>query len=66
MKSVFRTSIVIESKFDPRVHKSGMLGAREVYALIDAANQVDGHAEYVKLQVEEVQVVKVLTIQDIE
>ena len=66
MKSVYRTSIIIESKFDPRVHQSGMLGAREVHALIDAANQVDGQAEYVKLQVEEVQVVKALTVHDIE
>ena len=66
MKPVYRTSIIIESKFDPRVHKSGMLGAREVHALIDSANQVDGHAEYVKLQVEEVQVVKAITIHDIE
>ena len=43
-----------------------MLGAREIHALIDAANQVDGQAEYVKLQVEEVQVVKALTVHDIE
>jgi hypothetical protein len=66
MKSVFRTSIIIESKFDPRVHKSGILHAREIHALIDAAGEVDGKAEYVKLQVEEVQVVKAITVHDIE
>jgi len=66
MKSVYRTSITIESKFDPRVHKSGILHAREIHALIDAAFDMSGKAEYVKLQVEEVQQVKAITIHDIE
>ena len=66
MKSVFRTSIIIESTFDPRVHASGMLGVREVHALFDATFQVDGNADLVKCQVEEVQVVKALTVHDID
>ena len=66
MKTAYQTSIIIQSTFDPRVHKSGMLSARDVHALIDAAFDMSGKAEYVKLQVEEVGVVKALTVHDIE